>query len=124
MLVSRKTKSIKNPTPFNIKKYKDYKTIYRSILRKAKNNYYKDKFDEYNKNIKQTWNVLRKVLKSFNSKSDIPDQFFSGLQEISKGFNNVFVNVGQILLQLFLLQNKTLQNTYQPLLILTLYLQI
>ena len=71
-------------------KYKDYKTIYRSILRKAKNNYYQDKFHEYNRKIKQTWNVLRKVLKSNNLKSDIPDQFhcngkiFSGLQEISE----------------------------------------
>ena len=69
-------------------------------MRKAKNNYYQDKFHEYNRKIKQTWNVLRKVLKSNNLKSDIPDQFhcngkiFSGLQEISEGFTIFFVNVG------------------------------
>ena len=66
MLVLRKTKNklevkrIKNATSFNIKYYKDSKTNYRSILRKAKNNYYQDKFHEYNRNIKQTWRMLEK----------------------------------------------------------------
>ena len=56
-------------------------------MRKAKNNYYQDKF-----NVKQTWNVLIKVVNSTNLKSDIPDQFHCngkiilGLQDISTDF--------------------------------------
>ena len=66
MLVSRKnknrleSKSIKNLTPENINNYKNFKRVYRSILRKAKNSYYQDQFSIYSKNIQQTWNVLKK----------------------------------------------------------------
>ena len=106
MLVSRKnknkleSKSIKNPTPENINNYKNFKRVYRSILRKAKNSYYQDQFSIYSKNIKQTWNVLKKALKSNISKTEIPYLFvsdskaFSGLNEITEGFNDFFVNVG------------------------------
>ena len=54
----------------------------------------------YSANIKQTWNVLRTVLKTTKSSSSIPDVFinngkvFSGLPEVSEGFNNFFVNIG------------------------------
>ncbi len=46
------------------------KQFFRSILRKAKSNYYQDK-----KYIKQTWNVFRKVVNSTILKLNIPDQF-------------------------------------------------
>ena len=106
MLVSRKRKNkleakkIKNPSPENISKFIEYKRMYKSILRKAKNKYYLDKFNEYSKNIKETWNVLRKVLKTSSSKSNIPDTFvsngkiYSGLPEIADGFNDFFVKIG------------------------------
>jgi len=119
MLVSRKnknkleSKSIKSPTPENINNYKNFKRVYRSILRKAKNSYYQDQFSIYSKNIKQTWNVLKKVLKSNSSKTEIPDLFvsegkaFSGLNEITEGFNDFFVNVGPKLASSIPSTNKT-----------------
>ena len=106
ILVSRKNKnkleakSIKSPTLTNIENFKNFKRIYRTVLRRAKNEYYQDQFNKYSKNIKQTWKVIKEVLKTSNTKSEIPDLFisegktYSGFNEISEGFNDFFVNVG------------------------------
>ena len=53
LLISRKyknklaAKKLKNPNNINIEKYKKYNSLYKSLIRKAKLNYYANKFQEY-----------------------------------------------------------------------------
>ena len=52
---------IKNLSQENISKYKIYNSKYRSLIRKAKINYYKEKFADNVKNIKQTWSFIKEI---------------------------------------------------------------
>ena len=106
LLVSRKNKNklaakkLKNPSQENISKYKIYNSKYRSLIRKAKINYYKEKFAENVKNIKQTWSLIKEILGTKNSSFNIPETFtvegkvFTGAAEIAEGFNEFFSTVG------------------------------
>ena len=106
LLVSRKNrnklaaKKLKNPSQENISKYKIYNSKYRSLIRKAKINYYKEKFADNVKNIKQTWSFIKEILGTKNSSFNIPETFtvegkvFSGATEIAEGFNEFFSTVG------------------------------
>ena len=106
LLVSRKNrnklaaKKLKNPSQENISKYKIYNSKYRSLIRKAKINYYKEKFADNVKNIKQTWSFIKEILGTKNSSFNIPETFtvegkvFSGATEIAEGFNGFFSTVG------------------------------
>lgn len=106
ILISRKTKNklaakkIKKPSVDNTNKFKDYNKLYRSVCRKAKATYYKDKFTEYSKNMKKTWSTLRDIYGSKKVKPEIPNMFldngrvYSGDKDIAEGFNNFFVNIG------------------------------
>ena len=107
LLVSRKTKNklaakkLKNPTVDNIDKFKKYNATYRSLIRKAKSNYYTDKFTEYSNNLKQTWSLIKEITGSKETKREIPNiflnkgQIYSGAQEIADGFNEFFSNIGK-----------------------------
>ena len=84
LLVSRKNrnklaaKKLKNPSQENISKYKIYNSKYRSLIRKAKINYYKEKFADNVKNIKQTWSFIKEILGTKNSSFNIPEIFLWG----------------------------------------------
>ena len=47
-------KRLKHPTTENISKYKKYNDMYRSLIRKSKILFYKNKFNEYSTNMKKT----------------------------------------------------------------------
>ena len=106
ILISRKTKNklaakkVKNPTEKNLNAYKEFNKMYRSVIRKAKANYYDEKFKEYSKNIKQTWAVLNELLNVKKSSQKIPDIFidngkiYSGYEEVTEGFNDFFSSIG------------------------------
>lgn len=106
ILISRKNKNklaakkVNKPSVENTTKFKEFNKLYRAVCRKAKANYFKEKFTEYSKNMKKTWSTLRDIYGSKKSKPDIPNvfmdngQIFTGDREIAEGFNNFFVNIG------------------------------
>ena len=106
LLTSRKTKfklaqkKFQKPTAENIGKFKQFNSIYKTLIRKAKNNYFKLKFTEYTKDIKNTWKTIRELIGSKSTASDLPYIFvnegkaYSNEGDIANGFNRFFVNVG------------------------------
>ena len=106
ILESRKTrnklaaKKSKNPTEENINRFKSFNKEYRSLIRKAKSLHYEGKFQEYSKCIKRTWSTINELLNVKKSSHNIPDVFidngrvYSGMQEITEGFNDFFSSIG------------------------------
>lgn len=106
LLVSRKqklklaAKKLCLPNQLNIEKYKNYNKMYNKLIRKAKYNYYENKFNLFSKDIKNTWSTIREVLGTHKKRESIP-QFFKvnnsiieGTKEIANGFNTFFSNIG------------------------------
>ena len=93
-------KKIQKPTAENIGKFKQFNSIYKTLIRKAKNDYFKLKFTEYTKDIKNTWKTIRELIGSKSTASDLPNIFvnegkaYSNEGDIANGFNRFFVNVG------------------------------
>ena len=93
-------KKIKKKSPESIRVFKEYNALYTQIVRKAKYEYYNNKFNEYKNNCKKTWQTINEVLGRRKNVSDIPETFISnekiisGSLEIAEGFNNFFVNIG------------------------------
>lgn len=89
------------PTPANIEKFKKFRSIYKSIIRKAKFMHYEQKFKENSKNIKKTWATINEVLGKIKKQFTIPDTFkdkdrtYNGKQEVADGFNEFFSSVGK-----------------------------
>ena len=106
ILKSRQTKNklaakkSKNPTPDNINLFSTFNANYRKVIRNAKTKHYKEKFEEYNNCIRQTWKTINEVLNLKKKSHTFPDIFinegkvYSGYQEISEGFNDFFSSVG------------------------------
>jgi len=81
-------------------KYKKYRNMIISLIRKNKKKFYIDYFTEHNKNIKKTWEGIRQLVninkkKCFNIKlindnnSPITDN-----KEMANAFNNFYSNLG------------------------------
>ena len=67
----------KKPTPLNELEYKNYRSVYQRIHRKAKLDYYNNKFEKYAKNIKETWRVLKEAVGLLKKTSfKFPDYFW------------------------------------------------
>jgi hypothetical protein len=106
LLISRKNKNKlaakknKSPSEENIKKYKDFNRVYRSLIRKSKADYYEQKFTEYSNNMKKTWDLIRDILGKQKKDFVFPETFFhegniyTGNDDISNGFNDFFCNIG------------------------------
>ena len=41
--------------------YKQYKTLFESLKKKSKKNYYSDLIDSYKYNMKKTWDVMKEI---------------------------------------------------------------
>jgi molecular chaperone DnaK (HSP70) len=65
-------KKIKNPTPRNINKYKNYLKLFNKLKRQIKKLYYEKLFEKNKKNLKQIWTELRKVINKQNNKKELP----------------------------------------------------
>ena len=93
-------KKIKRPSNTNIENFKLYNKTYNKVRRAAKKLYYKNQFDRFTRNIKQTWSVIREVTGIKKQKDQIPDFFKSNGQiitdylEIANGFNSFFPQIG------------------------------
>ena len=106
LLISRKTKiklaqkKYKNPSAENIDRFKQYNTLYKTMIRKAKIDYYQMKFSEYSKDIKNTWKTIRELIGSKSTFSELPNIFvsegkiYTKERDIANGFNDFFVNIG------------------------------
>ena len=100
-------KKIKKPSHENIQNFKEYNSIYTKLVRKARHEYYNDKFQEFSKDGKKTWQTINDVLGRKKRINDIPKSFvsnekvISGSLEIAEGFNNFFVNIFFFLNTLF-----------------------
>ena len=118
LFVSRKvkmklfSKKLRKPSPENLKRFKEYNNTYTKIIRKAKHKYYNDKFKEFSKDSKKTWQTINEILGRKKGFNDIPQRFvsndkiLSGSLEIAEGFNEFFVNIGPNLAKSIPLSNK------------------
>ena len=73
---------------------------YNSEIRKAKKDYFDQKFSEFSKDMKKTWSLINTLIKKKKGKNNVPSVFndgqrsYSNFSEIAEGFNDFFVNVG------------------------------
>ena len=66
----------KKPSAINELQYKNYRSVYQCIHRKAKADYYNNKFEKYAQNIKETWRVLKEPIGLYKKSSfKFPDYF-------------------------------------------------
>ena len=106
LLISRKrkeklaAKKLKKPTSENIQIFQSYNKIYNKVRRSAKRLYYDDKFKEFSKDMRKTWDTIRNVMGTNKRRENIPDFFksndkiISGALEIAEGFNEFFSGIG------------------------------
>ena len=94
------SKKMRKPCPENIQRFKDYNNLYTRLIRKAKHQYFNDKFLQFTNNSKKTWQTINEVLGRNKNVSDIPNTFISNENvlssdfEIAEGFNKFFANIG------------------------------
>jgi hypothetical protein len=94
------SKKMYKPCPENNQKFKEYNSMYTNIIRKAKQQYYDDKFLAFSKDCKKTWQTINEVLGKRKKFNDIPKTFvcngkiLSGALDIAEGFNEFFANIG------------------------------
>ena len=75
LLVSRRNKfqlgsaSVSNPTELAITAFKLYRNLYNKTVKAAKKLYYENELRKNQKNIKQTWKLLKEAIKSNTNKS-------------------------------------------------------
>ena len=79
-------------------KFKNYVT---TIIRKAEHSYYLDKFKNFRKNMKTSWNILRdlsgnKISKKLSNRIFTSDVYEDNLAQV-ENFNKFFANVGKFL---------------------------
>ena len=83
-----------------MQKFKEYNTMFTKLIRKARHDYYNDKFNEFSRDSKKTWQTINEILGRGKNMNDIPKRFvsnekvLSGSLEIAEGFNDFFVNIG------------------------------
>src|ERR1043165_7657593 len=97
-------KFIKNPNPETKKRYICCRNKLKSILKKAENNFYRNKFNQVKGNLTQTWKLIGTLLNN-NKLSDTVKVFVKDVtkitdpQEIVELFNKFFVCIGDRLAQ-------------------------
>ena len=105
----KKTKKI--PVTHIIVEYKQYKNKLNKILKESERMYNQDMFESYKGNMKQTWNVIKRILNK-NKKSitintiQHASKTVTDSAEIANVFNNFFTNVGTDLAKKIPFTNK------------------
>ena len=92
-------KYLKRKTPRNEEIYKNYKRLFESVKQKSKTKYYSERLSKYQNNVKKTWDVIKEVIGSTKSSSNIlPKRLIvnnvevSNRKQIAEHFNKYFVN--------------------------------
>ena len=79
LLTSRRTKislctlSIKEPSVINIQNFKSFRNLYNKLIRVAKKQYFDDELVKQQKNLKETWKILKEAIKSNTNRSNTVD---------------------------------------------------
>lgn len=101
MLLKLNKSTLDSPEYFTLKlNIATYNKILKKLIREAKIDYYKRKFDEYKQDIKKTWKTISEVLCKSSKKSNpineikINGNLITNSQDICNGFNNFFTNIG------------------------------
>ena len=68
-------KKLKKPTEININTYKTFLTIFNRVKSNAKQKYFETILYENKNNIKETWSILRKILKNQENDRNMPSSF-------------------------------------------------
>lgn len=103
-----KDKMLKNITKNNIKKdspyysrFKRYRNLLTSLIRKQKKNHYNEQFKNHKNDIKKTLDLVKGILNQSNDKSSITSTRFSmngkwidDEKQVADGFNDFFASVG------------------------------
>ena len=55
-------KFLRNRNPEKELNYKQYKTLFESLKKKSKKNYYSDFVNSYKYNIRKTWEVMKEII--------------------------------------------------------------
>ena len=94
-------KNLKDRNPEKELNYKQYKTLFESLKKKSKKNYYSDLIDSYKHDIKKRGMLLKKFLETKESPNALLPNFIPvkireifDKKEIAETFNNYFVNIG------------------------------
>ena len=96
---------VKDPSDENKFKFKDISKAYNKEIRRAKDDYYERKFEEYVSNSKKTWSLINEVIQKSKNKHSLPSIFYDEFKsyesalDIANGFNDFFVNIGPKLAQ-------------------------
>ena len=97
-------KYLKNPTNENKIRYNSIRNFVTKEIRKAKKNYYNQRFKDANGNMSGTWIVINNLLGK-NKKIKLPEFKDDGItisnEAVAKGFNDFFVNVASKMLSEF-----------------------
>jgi hypothetical protein len=92
--------AVSEPSPFNIDKYKTYKTAYQRTLRAAKKLHFARILNENASNPKKTWETLNEILGKSKGTKSVSHLNINGVVErdettIANRFNTFFTNVGK-----------------------------
>ena len=94
----------KTPSQENELTYKTFKNKLTHIIRIAKKNYFKEKFDMHRNNGKKTWETISEILKNKNKKTTVTDTFITSngvpctdSTDIANNYNIYFTTVGNTL---------------------------
>ena len=82
-------------------RYKKFRNLLTSLIRKQKKNFFEEKFKRHKNDIKKTLSLVNGLMNQHNDKTSITSSRFNfggriteDTQEISDGFNDFFANVG------------------------------
>ena len=101
-LLHSKLKTYRNETVYQEKEaqYKKYRNLYNRLIRLSKIRYWHDRFENSKHSIKETWLNINNILNRTKTKHNFPDYFIENnikitcREDIAKGFNKYFVNIG------------------------------
>ena len=94
-------KFVKKRSPRNENIYKAYKSLFEGLKKKSKKNYYTRRLENYQNDIKKSWDVIKDIIgraKStkgiFPKRMIIDDKEISDQGKIANCFNKFFVDIG------------------------------
>ena len=82
-------KFLKRKTPRNEDNYKNYKRLFETIKLKSKTNYYNERLNNYQNNVKKTWDIIKEIIGNTTpSLHTLPKKIIVNNIEISEKKNN------------------------------------
>ena len=96
-------KYISNPSDYRHVKYKQFRNKVIEEIKKAKKDYFKNKFISAAGNLKNTWNIINSMLGTGSRKNALPssvkcnDKSVTGQDAICSAFNQYFIDIGPTL---------------------------